>query len=48
MLKDLLEYNSPQNVWLRAHPVQVGVIGGVIAAAFLVPTIIAIVKESRS
>ncbi len=48
MWKELLEYNSPQNVWLRQHPVQIGVIGGVLAAAFLVPAVIAIVKESRS
>jgi len=48
MWKELLDYNSPQTAWLRAHPVQIGVIGGVIAAVFLVPTIVAIVKESRS
>lgn len=48
MWKELLDYNSPQTVWIRQHPVQIGVIGGVLAGVFLVPTIIAIVKESRN
>lgn len=48
MFKSLLDYNSPQNVWLRENPFKMGLIGSFVAALFIVPTVYKIIKERRN
>lgn len=48
MIKSLFDFNSPANIWLRENKLKASSIGCAIAAVFLIPTAIKIVKESRS